>query len=171
MYSQKIYFWKDNNLCGYLWRMNSEIKLRKVFTFYHVVYFLRDELNRIFIILFYLFFIFGHAGSLLLCRLFFSCSRWRVLSSCNVQASQIGSFSCAAQALGHTGFSSCGRGLSSYSSWALERRLNSFGTGGLVALWHVRFSWIRDKTHVSCIGRWILYHWATWEALILHFHS
>ena len=21
-----------------------------------------------------------------------------------------------------------------------------------------------DQTHVSCIGRWILYHWATWEA-------
>ena len=23
----------------------------------------------------------------------------------------------------------------------------------------------RDWTHVSCIGRWILYHWVTWEAL------
>ena len=22
----------------------------------------------------------------------------------------------------------------------------------------------RDQTHISCIGRWILYHWATWEA-------
>ena len=22
-------------------------------------------------------------------------------------------------------------------------------------------SWLRDQTHVSCIGRWILYHWAT----------
>ena len=22
----------------------------------------------------------------------------------------------------------------------------------------------RDRTHVSCIGRWILHHWATWEA-------
>ena len=26
-------------------------------------------------------------------------------------------------------------------------------------------SWPRDRTHVSCIGRWILYHWATREAL------
>ena len=26
-------------------------------------------------------------------------------------------------------------------------------------------SWIRDQTHVSCIGRWILYHWAIREAL------
>ena len=25
-------------------------------------------------------------------------------------------------------------------------------------------SWHRDKTRVSCIGRWILYSWATWEA-------
>ena len=23
--------------------------------------------------------------------------------------------------------------------------------------------WIRDWTHVSCIGRWIIYHWATRE--------
>ena len=29
----------------------------------------------------------------------------------------------------------------------------------------------RDQTHVSCISctdRWILYHWATWEASMLH---
>ena len=25
----------------------------------------------------------------------------------------------------------------------------------------------RDQTQVSCIGSWILYHWATWEALIV----
>ena len=25
-------------------------------------------------------------------------------------------------------------------------------------------SWIRDQTHVSCLGRWILIHWATREA-------
>ena len=25
-------------------------------------------------------------------------------------------------------------------------------------------SWPKDRTHViSCIGRWILYHWATWK--------
>ena len=32
-------------------------------------------------------------------------------------------------------------------------------------------SWTRDSTHisyVSCIGRWILYHWATWEAPFSH---
>ena len=25
-------------------------------------------------------------------------------------------------------------------------------------------SWVRDRTHISCIGRWVLYHWATREA-------
>ena len=25
-------------------------------------------------------------------------------------------------------------------------------------------SWCRDRTCISCIDRWILYHWATWEA-------
>ena len=32
---------------------------------------------------------------------------------------------------------------------------------GLVALQHVGSSWTRDQTCDSCIGRWILYHWAT----------
>ena len=27
-------------------------------------------------------------------------------------------------------------------------------------------SWPRDQTCVSCIGRQILYHWATWEAMV-----
>ena len=26
-------------------------------------------------------------------------------------------------------------------------------------------SWLRDQTHISCTGRWILYHWAIREAL------
>ena len=34
---------------------------------------------------------------------------------------------------------------------------------GLIALQHVGSSRIRDQTHVSCIGRQILYHWATRE--------
>ena len=29
---------------------------------------------------------------------------------------------------------------------------------------HVGSSWTRDRTRGSCIGRWILYHWATREA-------
>ena len=40
---------------------------------------------------------------------------------------------------------------------------------GLVALQHVGSSWTRDLTHVSCIERQILYHWATREAQMLCF--
>ena len=29
-------------------------------------------------------------------------------------------------------------------------------------------SWSRHWTWVSCIGRWVLYHWATWEAHLYH---
>ena len=29
----------------------------------------------------------------------------------------------------------------------------------------IESSWPRDRTCVSRIGKWILYHWATWEAL------
>ena len=36
---------------------------------------------------------------------------------------------------------------------------------GVVAISYSRWSfWSRDQTWVSCIGRWILYHWATREA-------
>ena len=34
---------------------------------------------------------------------------------------------------------------------------------GLVAPWHVGSSWNRDRTHVPCIGRWILNHCTTRE--------
>ena len=36
---------------------------------------------------------------------------------------------------------------------------------GLVVLWHVRSSLMRDQTLVSCISRWILTHWTTREVL------
>ena len=42
---------------------------------------------------------------------------------------------------------------------------------GLVALWHVRSSQIRDQTCVSSIGRQILYHWVTREAPISVFST
>ena len=48
---------------------------------------------------------------------------------------------------------------SSCSSQALEHRLSS-----CIAPWHVRSSQIKDWACVSCIGRKILYHWATREA-------
>ena len=40
---------------------------------------------------------------------------------------------------------------------------------GSVASWPMGSSWIRDRTHVSCIGRQILNHWANREALPAHF--
>ena len=59
------------------------------------------------------------AGSSLLHRLYSSCSKQGLLSSCSVQASQCNDFSrYRARALGHVGLSSCG-------TWALEYRLNS----------------------------------------------
>ena len=54
--------------------------------------------------------------------------------------------------------------LSSCSSRALEHRLSSFGTGTSLPLQHVGSSWTRNGTHVSCIGRWVLYHWTTRKA-------
>ena len=41
-------------------------------------------------------------------------------------------------------------------AWILEWVAISFSRGS---------SQLRDLIHVSCIGRWILYCWATWEAL------
>ena len=51
--------------------------------------------------------------------------------------------------------SSCGTGLSSRGSPALEHRLNScgFSNTGLVALQHLGSSQIRNPTHVSYIGK------------------
>ena len=34
-----------------------------------------------------------------------------------------------------------------------------------------RSSWSRDRTWVSCIRRWVLYHWATWEAHISQWNT
>ena len=34
---------------------------------------------------------------------------------------------------------------------------------GLVAPWRVESSQTRDRTHISCVGRWILNHWSTRE--------
>ena len=53
--------------------------------------------------------IFGCAWCSLLCeQAFSSCNEWELLSSCGACASHFGGFSCCrAQALGHTGFSSC----------------------------------------------------------------
>ena len=67
----------------------------------------------------FIYFSFGCAGSLLLCKFFSSFGEWGLLSSCSVLVSHCGGLSrCRAQALGHAGFSSC-------SSLALEHGVNS----------------------------------------------
>ena len=99
---------------------------------------------------------FGWAGSLLLHRLF------------SVAVS--GGCSLVAGAASHCcGFSSCGA--QALDLWvSVVVALGSRAQGqylwcmGLAAPWHVRSSWTRNRTHVSCIGRRILYHWATREA-------
>ena len=55
-----------------------------------------------------------------------------------------------------TGFCIAAPGLGSASSVVVVH--------GLVALWQVGSSGTRAQTRVSCIGRWILYHWDTREA-------
>ena len=52
-------------------------------------------------------FIFGCAGSSLLCRLCPRCSQQGLLSSCGAPASHCGGFVFGAQALGPAGFSCC----------------------------------------------------------------
>ena len=91
-------------------------------------------------------FIFGCAGSLLLCGLF---------SSCSLRAAHCSGLSCCgAQALWSSGFSSC-------DAWAQKLQLLDSRTQaqqlctGLVTPWHVGTSQPRDQSHVSCIGRWI----------------
>ena len=42
---------------------------------------------------------------------------------------------------------------------------------GWVAPWHVLSSWARDRTHVLCIGRWILIHRSTGEVLFSAFND
>ena len=84
--------------------------------------------------------IFGCESSLL-CGLFSSCNRWELLSSCGKWASHCGSFF-----------------LWLPGSRAEPQMLRFMG---LVAPWDVVSSRIRDWTHVSCIGRWILNLWAT----------
>ena len=87
-----------------------------------------------------------------------------LLSSCGAWASHCGGFSCCRTwASGQVGFSNWdtwARYLGLPGSRAQARQLWCMG---LVAPQHVGFSRIRDWTHVFCISRWILYHWAIRE--------
>ena len=65
-----------------------------------------------------------------------------------------------AQALGHEGFSSCHTRVQ-YLQLLGSSTGSIVVTHGWAALRHVGCSQIRDRIRVSCIGRQILYHWAT----------
>ena len=84
------------------------------------------------IIFFLSFFLWGSAGSSLL----------------HSGASGSGFSCCGARAVGHVHFSSCGS--RAQAQW--------LGHTALVVPQHVGSSWIRNRTCVFCIGRWILYH-------------
>ena len=76
----------------------------------------------IFLQITFFFFFFDRAGSSLLRGLFSSCSKQGLLLYLPCVSSHCGGLSCCrAWTLGCLGFSSCG-------SWALEHRLNSYGT-------------------------------------------
>ena len=112
-----------------------------------------------FTVLFICLLIFGHAGSLL-------------LRSLSLAEESGGTFR-----LWCAGFSLCwllslhstGSGtlrLQQLQPWAQQWRLpgsraqaQQLRHTGLAALWHAGSSQIRDWTHVSYTGRWILYHW------------
>ena len=78
-------------------------------------------------------------------------------------------------ALGHEssivaihGLNSCSIWAQHHSIWAVDHKLNSCSAPAwlLQGIWDP--PWIRARTHVACISRWILYHWATWEVLSPH---
>ena len=85
-------------------------------------------------------------------------------------ASHCSGFSCCgARALGTRVSVVAASELSSCGSRALEHRLSSCSTRDVIAPQHVGSSQTRDRTHVPCIGRRILNHCTTREALLLHF--
>ena len=82
-----------------------------------------------------------------------NCGEWGLLSSCVVHPSHCGSFSCCeAWALGDIDFSNygmCAQQLWNMGSRACGLQQSCFM--GLVAPGHVKYSQIRDSTHVLCI--------------------
>ena len=115
---------------------------------------------------------FGCVGSSLLHAGFLQLWRAGATLCCSAQSSHCGGFSCCgARALGVWASVVAACGLSSWGTWVLEcSGFSSCGTWaqqlwhtGLVALQHVRSSQTRDRTHVPCLGRWILNHCTTGE--------
>ena len=106
-------------------------------------------------------FTFGCAGSSLLCRLFSSCGKRGLLSSCGAWALIAGLPSLRSSGSRCTGFSS-------HDTWAESWLLGSRAQTQLLRLLgsaYGRSSLIRDQTCVSYVDRWILYPWTTRKGL------
>ena len=126
---------------------------------------------------FFLRFIFGCAGSSLLCVGFSLVVASRGYSSlgrtdCSLQwllpsRGGQGPFSIGAHGVLTAVASCCGaRALGVWASAAAACELG-ICCPGLVARQHVGSSQTRDQTHVPCTGRWALTHWATREVISL----
>ena len=105
---------------------------------------------------------FFHSFFLFCFNLFFGCAGSSLLHPGFLQLQWVGAaLHCGGQASHRGGFSCCGaQALGCWASVAVAH--------GLVAPRHVGSSWIRDRTCALCIGRQMLNHWTTREAL---FHS
>ena len=58
----------------------------------------------------------------------------------------------------------------SYPGFSVQGILQARILEWVVISYSRRSSWLRERTWVSCIGRQILCHWATWEAQLLSYH-
>ena len=120
-----------------------------------------------FLINLFILFIFGCIGSLLLCVGFSL-----VAVSGGYSSLQCAGFSLRwlllLRSMGsrHAGFSSCGTRAKQLQLAGCRVQAQQLWCMGLVAPWHVGSSQTRAQTRVPCIGRQILNHCATREALI-----
>ena len=118
------------------------------------------------IYLFIYLFIFGCIGSSLLHVGFLQLRRAGATLPCGAWASHCGGVSLlCSTASRRTGFSSCG--MQAQQLWLVGSRAQAqqLWCTGLVAPQHVESSQTRARTHVPCIGRRILNHCTTREAL------
>ena len=93
------------------------------------------------------------------------CGKWRLLPSCRAQASLRGGLPrCRAQAPACAGFSICGAWAQHLQQVDSRAEAQQQWHTGLVAPRPAGSSRTRDGTHVPCLGRRILYPWATREA-------
>ena len=92
----------------------------------------------------------------------FGCAWSSLLHGLSLVVVSRGHFCCSAQNSHCSGFSCCGAlAVGSWASIVVVHRLSSSTP--------VVSSGTRDQTHVSCIGRWMLNHWATREVLSMIF--